>query len=75
MCCVVLILMLVTNHRNDPVELDKQKLKKWKGFHKKAKGCTSAKATSPETAKAALTKANIEDLKQLIAFLEQEESE
>ncbi|EAA00816.5 AGAP001687-PA [Anopheles gambiae str. PEST] len=65
---------LHTDTENDPAELDKQKLKKWKGFHKKAKGCTSAKATSPETAKAALTKANIEDLKQLIAFLEQEEN-
>ncbi|XP_040156667.1 uncharacterized protein LOC120896543 [Anopheles arabiensis] len=65
---------LHTDTENDPAELDKQKLKKWKGFHKKAKGCTSAKATSPETAKAALTKANIEDLKHLIAFLEQEEN-
>ncbi|XP_035896447.1 uncharacterized protein LOC118505160 isoform X1 [Anopheles stephensi] len=65
---------LNTDTENDPAGLDKQKLKKWKGFHKKAKGCTSAKVTSPETAKAALTKANIDDLKQLIAFLEQEEN-
>ncbi|XP_049277663.1 serine-rich adhesin for platelets isoform X1 [Anopheles funestus] len=65
---------LNTDTENDPAGLDKQKLKKWKGFHKKAKGCTSAKATSPEMAKAALTKANIDDLKQLIAFLEQEEN-
>uniref|UniRef100_A0A182PSL8 Rho-GAP domain-containing protein n=1 Tax=Anopheles epiroticus TaxID=199890 RepID=A0A182PSL8_9DIPT len=65
---------LHTDTENDPAGLDKQKLKKWKGFHKKAKGCTSAKATSPETAKAALTKANIEDLKQLITFLEQDEN-
>uniref|UniRef100_A0A182JZH6 Rho-GAP domain-containing protein n=1 Tax=Anopheles christyi TaxID=43041 RepID=A0A182JZH6_9DIPT len=65
---------LHTDTENDPAGLDKQKLKKWKGFHKKAKGCTSAKATSPEMAKAALTKANIEDVKQLIAFLEQDEN-
>ncbi|XP_052903389.1 serine-rich adhesin for platelets [Anopheles moucheti] len=65
---------LNTDTENDPAGLDKQKVKKWKGFHKKAKGCTSAKATSPEVAKAALTKANIDDLKQLIAFLEQEEN-
>uniref|UniRef100_A0A182NRW9 Rho-GAP domain-containing protein n=1 Tax=Anopheles dirus TaxID=7168 RepID=A0A182NRW9_9DIPT len=65
---------LNTDTENDPAGLDKQKIKKWKGFHKKAKGCTSAKATSPEMAKAALTKANIDDLKQLIAFLEQEEN-
>uniref|UniRef100_A0A182VZJ2 Rho-GAP domain-containing protein n=1 Tax=Anopheles minimus TaxID=112268 RepID=A0A182VZJ2_9DIPT len=65
---------LNTDTENDPAGLDKQKLKKWKGFHKKAKGCTSAKATSPEMAKAALTKANIDDLKQLIAFVEQEEN-
>ncbi|XP_050068377.1 uncharacterized protein LOC126556875 [Anopheles maculipalpis] len=65
---------LNTDTENDPAGLDKQKLKKWKGFHKKAKGCTSAKVTSPETAKAALTRANIDDLKQLIAFLEQEEN-
>uniref|UniRef100_A0A182MH34 Rho-GAP domain-containing protein n=1 Tax=Anopheles culicifacies TaxID=139723 RepID=A0A182MH34_9DIPT len=65
---------LNTDTENEPVGLDKQKQKKWKGFHKKAKGCTSAKATSPEMAKAALTKANIDDLKQLIAFLEQEEN-
>ncbi|XP_053670204.1 uncharacterized protein LOC128720551 [Anopheles nili] len=65
---------LNTDTENEPAGLDKQKVKKWKGFHKKAKGCTSAKVTSPETAKAALTKANIEDLKKLIAFLEQEEN-
>uniref|UniRef100_A0AAG5CZ53 Rho-GAP domain-containing protein n=1 Tax=Anopheles atroparvus TaxID=41427 RepID=A0AAG5CZ53_ANOAO len=65
---------LNTDTENDPTGLDKQKIKKWKGFHKKAKGCTSVKAVSPEAAKTTLTKANIDDLKQLIAFLELEEN-
>ncbi|XP_058169233.1 nuclear pore complex protein DDB_G0274915 [Anopheles ziemanni] len=65
---------LNTDTENDPTGLDKQKIKKWKGFHKKAKGCTSVKAVSPEAAKTTLTKENIEDLKQLIAFLEMEEN-
>ncbi|XP_050099924.1 rho GTPase-activating protein 19 isoform X3 [Anopheles aquasalis] len=67
------LLDLNTDTENDPVELDKQKIKKWKGFHKKAKGCTSVKATtSPETAKTTLTAPIISNLRQLIAFLEQE---
>ncbi|XP_035773463.1 uncharacterized protein LOC118456636 isoform X2 [Anopheles albimanus] len=67
------VLDLNTDTENDPVELDKQKIKKWKGFHKKAKGCTSVKATtSPETAKTTLTAPIISNLRQLIAFLEQE---
>ncbi|XP_052863553.1 uncharacterized protein LOC128270187 [Anopheles cruzii] len=66
------VLDLNTDTENDPVEVDKQKNKKWKGFHKKAKGCTSVKATSPETAKTTLTTAIIDNLRQLIAFLEQE---
>ncbi|ETN58024.1 rho gtpase activating protein [Anopheles darlingi] len=67
------VLDLNTDTENDPVEQDKQKIKKWKGFHKKAKGCTSVKATtSPETAKTTLTAPIISNLRQLIAFLEQE---
>ncbi|XP_058055786.1 uncharacterized protein LOC131207191 [Anopheles bellator] len=66
------VLDLNTDTENDPVEVDKHKNKKWKGFHKKAKGCTSVKATSPETAKTTLTAAIIDNLRQLIAFLEQE---
>lgn len=60
--------------RNDPTSIDKIKNKKWKGFNKKAKGCTSTKSTSPEETKTSLTRQNIRDVKQLINFLVQEQS-
>ncbi|XP_055643506.1 rho GTPase-activating protein 24 [Toxorhynchites rutilus septentrionalis] len=63
---------LNTDTENDPTGIEKTKSKKWKGFHKKAKSCTSNKSTSPETAKTVLTKQNIRDVKQLIQFLVQE---
>lgn len=65
---------LNTDTENDPTSIDKIKNKKWKGFHKKAKACTSSKSTSPETTKSCLTKQNIRDVKQLINFLEQEQN-
>lgn len=66
--------MLLFFFRNDPTSIDKIKNKKWKGFNKKAKGCTSTKSTSPEETKTSLTKQNIRDVKQLINFLVQEQS-
>lgn len=65
---------LNTDTENDPICIDKIKSKKWKGFHKKAKSCTSIKSTSPEAAKTILTKQNIRDVKQLINFLVQEQN-
>lgn len=66
--------MIIIFLRNDPTNVEKVKVKKWKGFHKKARGCTSAKSNSPETAKTVLTKQNIRDVMQLIDFLVQEKS-
>lgn len=65
---------LNTDTENDPTSIDKIKNKKWKGFNKKAKGCTSTKSTSPEETKTSLTKQNIRDVKQLINFLVQEQN-
>ncbi|XP_055549956.1 serine-rich adhesin for platelets-like [Wyeomyia smithii] len=65
---------LNTDTENDPTGIEKLKSKKWKGFHKKGKSCTSAKSTSPETEKSVLTKHNIRDVEQLINFLIQEKN-
>ncbi|XP_062554972.1 serine-rich adhesin for platelets isoform X1 [Armigeres subalbatus] len=65
---------LNTDTENDPASSDKGKIKKWKGFHKKARGCASTKTNSPETAKTVLTKQNIRDVMQLIDFLVQEKN-
>ncbi|XP_055607387.1 serine-rich adhesin for platelets [Uranotaenia lowii] len=65
---------LNTDTENDPTGIEKNKSKKWKGFHKKTKSCASVKSTSPETAKTVLSKQNIRDLKQLINFLMQEQN-
>ncbi|KAL1378580.1 hypothetical protein pipiens_015500 [Culex pipiens pipiens] len=65
---------LNTDTENDPTSIDKIKNKKWKGFNKKAKGCTSTKSTSPEETKTSLTRQNIRDVKQLINFLVQEQN-
>ncbi|KXJ81980.1 hypothetical protein RP20_CCG016115 [Aedes albopictus] len=65
---------LNTDTENDPASLEKVKVKKWKGFHKKARGCASTKSNSPETAKTVLTAQNIRDVRQLIDFLVQEKN-
>lgn len=65
---------LNTDTENDPASLEKVKVKKWKGFHKKARGCASTKSNSPETAKTVLTTQNIRVVRQLIDFLIQDKN-